>query len=36
MSTIQSFEEIEAWQKARELTQAVYIISKSGAFAKDF
>jgi four helix bundle protein len=36
MSTIQSFEEIEAWQKARELTRMVYAISNKGAFAKDF
>jgi four helix bundle protein len=36
MATIQSFEEIEAWQKARELTQTVYACSGKGAFAKDF
>ena len=36
MSTIQKFEEIEAWQKARELTRMVYAISNKGAFAKDF
>ena len=34
MATIQSFEEIEAWQKVRELTRAVFACS--GAFAKDF
>jgi len=36
MTTIQEFEEIEAWQKARELTRAVYACSGVGAFAKDF
>ncbi|MGZ8495262.1 MAG: four helix bundle protein [Candidatus Binatia bacterium] len=36
MSTFQSFTEIEAWQKARELTFRVYAVSKCGAFAKDF
>ena len=35
MITIQEFEEIEAWQKARELTRAVYACSGAGAFAKD-
>ncbi len=38
MGTLQSFEEIEAWQKARELTRVVCACSGSGAgaFAKDF
>ena len=36
MATIQSFEEIEAWHKARELTRAVYACSGAIAFAKDF
>ena len=36
MSTFQSFTEIEAWQKARELTSKIYAVSKHGAFAKDF
>lgn len=36
MATIQSFEEIEAWQKARELARSVYACSGSGAFARDF
>ena len=34
MATLQSFEEIEAWQKARELTRAVYACSGAGAFAR--
>jgi four helix bundle protein len=36
MSTFQSFEEIEAWQKARELTKQVYEVSDQGAFSRDF
>ncbi len=36
MTTIHRFEEIEAWQTARELTRAVYSISKKGAFSRDF
>jgi four helix bundle protein len=36
MATIERFEEVEAWQKARELTNAVYSLSGKGAFAKDF
>jgi four helix bundle protein len=36
MSTFQNFEDIEAWQKARELTKRVYDISDAGAFARDF
>jgi four helix bundle protein len=36
MATLKSFEEIEAWKKARELTREVYQCSKVGAFARDF
>lgn len=36
MATFQDFEEIEAWQKARELTQNIYRISSQGKLAKDF
>jgi four helix bundle protein len=36
MATFRRFDEIEAWQKARELTKFVYRISNHGAFAKDF
>ena len=36
MGKIQKFEDILAWQKARELTREVYAHSKTGAFAKDF
>ena len=36
MATFRRFDEIEAWQKARELTKIVYRISGHGAFAKDF
>ncbi len=36
MSTFKSFEEMDAWQKARELTRTVYQISSEGEFARDF
>jgi four helix bundle protein len=36
MPTFRRFEEIEAWQKARELTKIVYQLSGCGHFAKDF
>ena len=36
MSTIRRFEEIEAWQTARELTKHVYDLSSNGAFSHDF
>ena len=36
MGTIQKFEDIDAWQKARVLTREVYAVTADGAFAKDF
>ncbi len=36
MATIRRFEDIEAWQKARELTREVYRASTSGALGRDF
>ncbi len=36
MPTIKRFEEIEAWQTARQLTRLVYQLSGTGAFARDF
>jgi four helix bundle protein len=36
MPTITRFEDIEAWQTARELTRQVYELTKHGEFAKDF
>jgi len=36
MATIRRFEEIEAWQKARQLVREVYSCSNSGRFARDF
>ncbi len=35
MPTFRRFEDILAWQQARELTKIVYSISKTGAFARD-
>ena len=36
MATIERFEDIEAWQKGRELTRELYASSNQGLFAKDF
>jgi four helix bundle protein len=35
MPTFRRFEDIDAWQKARELTRAVYAASNRGAFERD-
>jgi four helix bundle protein len=36
VATIERFEDIKAWQAARELVSAVYRISGRGKFQKDF
>ena len=36
MATIRSFEDIEAWRKARELSKEIFEITMTGTFAKDF
>ncbi|MBK9713247.1 MAG: four helix bundle protein [Kouleothrix sp.] len=36
MGTITRFEDIGAWQTARELTRLVYRLSNQGSFARDF
>lgn len=36
MPTITRFEEIEAWQTARELTRLIYSVTEEGKFARDF
>ena len=36
MTAITRFEEIQAWQAARQLTNMVYILTGQSAFAKDF
>ena len=36
MAKIERFEDIQAWQKARELVKQVYAVSNAGAFTKDF
>jgi four helix bundle protein len=33
---VQRFEDLIAWQKARVLTKAIYVITKQGKFARDF
>ena len=36
MSTIEKFEDIEAWQMARHLVRELYAVSRDGPFARDF
>ena len=36
MPTFRKFQDIEAWQKARELTRGLYAISSNSSFSKDF
>jgi four helix bundle protein len=36
MSKIDRFEDLVAWQKARNLTREIYKVSKQGAFLEDF
>jgi four helix bundle protein len=36
MGTIDKFEDIEAWKKARELTRKIYTITSKGDFSKDY
>jgi len=36
MATFKKFEEIQAWQKAREITKAVYQVTNNPGFSKDF
>jgi four helix bundle protein len=36
MARIERFEDIEAWQQARELTRAIYAVSNEGRFSRDF
>ena len=36
MSTVQRFEDLIAWQKARHLTRDLYQFTRRGSWAKDF
>jgi four helix bundle protein len=36
MATFKRFEEIRAWQKARQATKRIYEVTNDGGFAKDF
>ena len=36
MGTVQTFEDLETWQKARVLNREIYAISKRGSFFRDF
>ena len=33
---VERFEDLIAWQKARELTRQVYLLTKNGEFSRDF
>lgn len=36
MSGITRFEDMQAWQKARELTARIYELTRTGEFTKDY
>ncbi|MFN8009037.1 MAG: four helix bundle protein [Terriglobia bacterium] len=36
MARIEKFEDIEAWQEARNLTKKIYALTSEGIFSKDF
>ena len=36
MATFKTFEDIEPWQRSRELTKAIYEVTSQGTFASDF
>jgi hypothetical protein len=36
MAKIERFEDLIAWQKVRELTRAIYEVTRHGAFAKNY
>ena len=36
MATFKTFEDIQAWQRSRELTNSIYRVTSQGTFAKDF
>lgn len=36
MATIKTFEDIEAWRKARQFCKEIYNLTLEGSFAKDF
>lgn len=36
MSKINRFEDIKAWQKAREISKQVYVVTSTGMFSRDF
>jgi four helix bundle protein len=36
MASLRKFEDIEAWQKARELVRVIYAVTKGGSLGRDF
>jgi len=36
VSGVEKFEDLVAWQKAREMTREIYLITRAGAISKDY
>lgn len=36
MATVSSFEDLEVWQRARELTRSIYDVTSEGRWSKDY
>ncbi len=36
MGSVQKFEDLIAWQKARSVTKRIYLVTREGEFARDF
>jgi len=36
MGRVERFEDLIAWQKARELTKQIYLLTRKGEFSRDF
>ncbi|HHK60853.1 MAG TPA: four helix bundle protein [Desulfobacterales bacterium] len=36
MGTVEKFEDLIAWQKARELTKQIYLLARKERFSRDF
>jgi four helix bundle protein len=36
MSLVKRFEDLITWQKARELTRIIFVLTKSGGFSRDY
>lgn len=36
MATVERFEDLDVWQRARELVNLIYDLSTTGSFARDY